>query len=187
MKILIAEDDLISRKLLSMTLEQFGYEVEVHSDGAEAWASFDADPVRVVVSDWLMPGLMAWSSAVVSGSVRKRSTPISFYSLRMHRVRINMFRRWRPELMIFWRSQWTGSRSGCVCVLQSGFYATRRRFAIWRVCCRSALTVKRCVMITIIGSRWRRTLHGTRVPTSSHSVCPSCYEHKVKPQLEDLK
>ena len=21
----------------------------------------------------------------------------------------------------------------------------------------------------------------------SHSVCPSCYEHKVKPQLEDLK
>lgn len=57
MKILIAEDDPISVKILQITLEQYGHEVIVTADGAEAWDTFDRDPVRVVVSDWMMPGL----------------------------------------------------------------------------------------------------------------------------------
>lgn len=57
MKILIAEDDLISRKVLLLTLQQQGHEVLAASDGAEAWAMFDREPVRVVVSDWMMPNL----------------------------------------------------------------------------------------------------------------------------------
>ena len=54
-KILIAEDDAISRKLLTTTLEQFGHEIEGFDNGGDAWQRFDNDPVRVVVSDWLMP------------------------------------------------------------------------------------------------------------------------------------
>ncbi len=57
MKILIAEDDLISRKVLRLTLQQLGHEVLVASDGSEAWKMFDQEPVRVIVSDWMMPGL----------------------------------------------------------------------------------------------------------------------------------
>jgi CheY-like chemotaxis protein len=57
MKILIAEDDAISRKVLHLTLRQLGHEVIVATDGAEAWALFDREPVRVVVSDWMMPNL----------------------------------------------------------------------------------------------------------------------------------
>ena len=34
MKILIAEDDLVSRKMLEATLARWGYEVIVTSDGA---------------------------------------------------------------------------------------------------------------------------------------------------------
>jgi CheY-like chemotaxis protein len=29
----------------------------VAASGSEAWEKFDADPVRVIVSDWMMPGL----------------------------------------------------------------------------------------------------------------------------------
>jgi len=57
MKILVAEDDMISRKLLTTTLKQFGHEVKAFDNGADAWAAFDASPVRVIVSDWLMPGV----------------------------------------------------------------------------------------------------------------------------------
>src|ERR1700709_742288 len=57
MKILIAEDDPVSVKILQFTLEHYGHEVVTASDGTEAWEAFDREPVRVIVSDWMMPGL----------------------------------------------------------------------------------------------------------------------------------
>ena len=55
MNILIAEDDLISRKLLQTNLEQMGYQVTASTDGQEAWDIYDRVPYPIVVSDWLMP------------------------------------------------------------------------------------------------------------------------------------
>ncbi len=57
MKILIAEDDPVSVKILQFTLEHFGHEVVAAASGTDAWEKFDAEPVRVIVSDWMMPGL----------------------------------------------------------------------------------------------------------------------------------
>ena len=57
MKILIAEDDPVSVKVLQFTLQHYGHEVVAAASGSEAWEKFDADPVRVIVSDWMMPGL----------------------------------------------------------------------------------------------------------------------------------
>lgn len=57
MKILIAEDDPVSVKILQFTLQHWGHEVVCTADGAEAWEKFDVEPVRIVVSDWMMPGL----------------------------------------------------------------------------------------------------------------------------------
>lgn len=55
MKILIAEDEAVSRHLLRGYLERLGYEVVAAADGAEAWRLFQADEFQIVVSDWLMP------------------------------------------------------------------------------------------------------------------------------------
>lgn len=55
MKILIAEDDLVSAKILQLTFEHFGHEVVAAADGLEAWNLFEREPFRVVVSDWMMP------------------------------------------------------------------------------------------------------------------------------------
>lgn len=57
MKILIAEDDFTSRRILEILLLQWGYEVVVTSDGSEAWEVLqkeDAPPL--VILDWMMPG-----------------------------------------------------------------------------------------------------------------------------------
>ena len=57
MKILIADDDFVSVKILQLALQNEGHEVVVTKSGLEAWNTFDASPVRVIISDWLMPGL----------------------------------------------------------------------------------------------------------------------------------
>ena len=57
MKILIAEDDPVSVKILEFTLRHWGHDVVTAEDGEAAWRLFDADPVRIIVSDWMMPGI----------------------------------------------------------------------------------------------------------------------------------
>jgi DNA-binding response OmpR family regulator len=56
MRVLIAEDDAVSRRVLAATLEKSGYEVVAVSDGAEAWAALQrADAPHLAILDWMMP------------------------------------------------------------------------------------------------------------------------------------
>jgi CheY-like chemotaxis protein len=57
MKILIAEDDPVSVKILQFTLQHYGHEVIAAANGVEAWEKFDREPVRVIISDWMMPDM----------------------------------------------------------------------------------------------------------------------------------
>lgn len=57
MRILIAEDDQVSRLVLRKAVEHLGHECLVATDGAEAWKLFQEGPVDIVISDWMMPGL----------------------------------------------------------------------------------------------------------------------------------
>jgi signal transduction histidine kinase len=57
MKILIADDDAVSRRLLQSYLQKWGYEVTAASDGAEAWRLFEAGVFPIVITDWMMPEL----------------------------------------------------------------------------------------------------------------------------------
>jgi len=56
-RILIADDDDLTRRLLQKTLEQAGYEVVAVKNGREAieWLSHKGNP-RLALLDWLMPG-----------------------------------------------------------------------------------------------------------------------------------
>jgi two-component system, cell cycle response regulator len=58
MRILIADDSIVSRHLLEATLRKWGYEVSVACDGLEAWNALQApDPPKLVILDWVMPGM----------------------------------------------------------------------------------------------------------------------------------
>ena len=58
MKILIAEDDATSQLLLQSTLEQWDHEVVVTSDGLQAYQALIADDApRLAIFDWMMPHL----------------------------------------------------------------------------------------------------------------------------------
>ena len=58
MKILLADDDAIGRRLVERALGKSGHEVLVVSDGAEAWRILAAPgPPALAILDWMMPGL----------------------------------------------------------------------------------------------------------------------------------
>jgi phosphoserine phosphatase RsbU/P len=61
MKILVAEDDPVARKILVITLERLGWDVVTAKDGNGAWEVFESlkgkDAPELAVLDWMMPGL----------------------------------------------------------------------------------------------------------------------------------
>ncbi len=57
MKILVADDDEISRLILASALKKLGYEVVAAENGLKALEAFRKDEFSVLISDWLMPGM----------------------------------------------------------------------------------------------------------------------------------
>jgi two-component system, cell cycle response regulator len=58
MRVLIAEDDAVSRMILRRAVQRFGHEVLVAEDGRKAWKLYRETPgVDVVISDWMMPDM----------------------------------------------------------------------------------------------------------------------------------
>jgi DNA-binding response OmpR family regulator len=55
LKILVAEDDMVTRRLIEKFLKAEGHEVKTVENGLAAWSHFQTNPVQVVVSDWMMP------------------------------------------------------------------------------------------------------------------------------------
>jgi CheY-like chemotaxis protein len=56
MRILIAEDEKVTRMWLEKTLSGWGFEVETAADGQTAWDRLCGDnPPRLCIIDWLMP------------------------------------------------------------------------------------------------------------------------------------
>jgi phosphoserine phosphatase RsbU/P len=61
MRILIAEDDAVTRKMLEASLERLGMDVITAHDGDAAWRVLETlkgkNAPELVVLDWMMPGL----------------------------------------------------------------------------------------------------------------------------------
>jgi putative two-component system response regulator len=57
MDIMIADDEVVSRKKMEALLKNLGYNVFCASDGKEAWEMWQQQRTRIVIIDWLMPGM----------------------------------------------------------------------------------------------------------------------------------
>jgi DNA-binding response OmpR family regulator len=58
MKVLIAEDGGVARKILETNLKKWGYEVLATQNGAQAWGELSkSDAPSLAILDWLMPDL----------------------------------------------------------------------------------------------------------------------------------
>jgi two-component system, cell cycle response regulator len=79
MKVLIAEDDVVSRRLLEAMLTRWGYEVAVTRDGVQAWELLQrTDAAPIAILDWMMPGM---DGVEVCRKVRQRGQEPYIYLL----------------------------------------------------------------------------------------------------------
>jgi diguanylate cyclase (GGDEF)-like protein len=78
-RILIADDDAVSRRMLNALLVMWGYQVEVSTDGEESLRILSGDnSPRLAVLDWMMPGL---EGPEICQRVRARSSQPYTYIL----------------------------------------------------------------------------------------------------------
>ena len=70
MRVLVVDDDLVTREIIVEDLRHFGYEVTAASDGREAFELVRTGLYRLVVSDWQMPHM---SGLELCREIRKRS------------------------------------------------------------------------------------------------------------------
>lgn len=58
MKVLIADDSIVSRHLLEAMVRRWDYQPVMASDGAQAWNALQQeDAPRLAILDWMMPGM----------------------------------------------------------------------------------------------------------------------------------
>jgi diguanylate cyclase (GGDEF)-like protein len=58
MKVLVADDELVSRRLIESSLKRWGYDVVTAADGSEALAILNSpDRPNLAILDWMMPGM----------------------------------------------------------------------------------------------------------------------------------
>lgn len=57
MRVLIADDDEVSRTLLGGVVRRLGHECAIAEDGLSAWQMFPALRPEVLITDWRMPGM----------------------------------------------------------------------------------------------------------------------------------
>ncbi len=57
MKVLIAEDDAVSSYVLAARVRKMGHEVLTAAEGAAAWEIYQREHPRLVITDWMMPGM----------------------------------------------------------------------------------------------------------------------------------
>ncbi len=57
MKILVVEDDFVSRRVIQSAVVKLGHDCEAAEDGEGGWKAFQSSPFQVIISDWMMPGM----------------------------------------------------------------------------------------------------------------------------------
>jgi DNA-binding response OmpR family regulator len=79
MKVLIVDDDPVTRHVLEAMVTKWGYDVEVASNGDYAWLRLaeETGPLVAVV-DWMMPGI---SGAQLCQRISSRAGAEGFYTI----------------------------------------------------------------------------------------------------------
>lgn len=186
MKILVAEDDVVSQKLLRVNLERLGHEVVTANDGAAAWTEFEREPVRIVVSDWMMPEM---DGLTLCEKVRAREgTEYTYFILLTAKTgRENYQEAMQKGVDDFLnkpldREELVNRLRVAERIL--GFAKQIRQLKELLPIC------SYCKKIRDDQNYWQQIesyIHNHTGSDFSHSICPECYDTVVRPQIDALK
>jgi CheY-like chemotaxis protein len=186
-KILAVEDDPVARAILHQALLRLGHEVVDAADGAEALRLLEKEPVRVIVSDWMMPEMdgLALCRAVRG---RVQADYVYFILLTSRTADVD--------------NQREAIEAGVDDFLSKPLNAQDiwMRLRVAERILRYATEVRQleaflpicgyCKKVRDDQNYWQQieSYINERTGTDfSHSVCPDCYQRVVMPELEKLR
>jgi CheY-like chemotaxis protein len=200
MKVLLAEDDLVSRCMLEGALREWGYEVVVAEDGCRAWDLLQqADGPRLAILDWMMPGRTGvevchllreqpWGQSSYVLLLTSRDAPEDVVAglesgasdyLTKPFNRQELHARLRVGRRIVELQQSLADR---VRQLEQALAQVQVLQGLLPICCY-------CKKIRNDGNYWQQVEEYLREHSSvrfSHGICPDCVRDVVEPQLREL-
>jgi sigma-B regulation protein RsbU (phosphoserine phosphatase) len=200
LRVLIGEDDPVSRRLLQAVLQKWGYDVICCADGLETWSRLqDTDAPAMAVLDWVMPGL---DGPEICRKVRQLARPEPTYIIlltakgRSQDIVTGLeagaddyvtkpfdLEALRARLQTGFRTlELQRSLAHRVIELESTLLQVKQLQGLFPIC-------PYCKKVRDDQNYWQQiekyvTDHSGA--QFSHSICPGCYERVVKPQLEQL-
>jgi sigma-B regulation protein RsbU (phosphoserine phosphatase) len=196
-KVLIAEDDPISRSVLNAFLSRWGYEVVVAADGTEAWEILhQPEAPCLVILDWIMPGI---SGVDICRRLREEEqSPPPYIILLTSRTGaedvVEGLEAGADDYISkpFNREE-LRARTHAAARLVELQASLRQRVAELEEALASVKTLQGllpicsyCKKIRTDGNYWQQVeayISEHSSATFSHGICPACYETLVKPQL----
>lgn len=201
MKVLVTEDEMVSAKMLDVNLSSWNYDVLIAHNGLEAWQHLQNDnDIHLLLVDWIMPIM---DGATLCKKIRTEMADHPIYII-MITVKNNS-----DDLIL-------GLESGADEFITKPFrfeeLHARIRAGERIIKLQLALSdrlrqleeavdhIKHlqkvlpicsyCKKIRTDKDYWQQlesyfTTHGQMV--FSHSICPTCYDKYLKPQLEELE
>ena len=197
MKILIAEDEIVSRKMIENTLRKHGHDVVVTCDGIEAWQAIQSENApKLAILDWMMPEM---NGLELCRKIRKESSTQTIHIILLTSKgqkedlieglragaddyitkpfdRDELRARVQASIRIL---ELQASLADRIRELEDALSNIKQLQGLLPICCY-------CKKIRDDKNYWQQvegyiTLH-TEV-TFSHGICPECYEKVVKPEL----
>ena len=199
MEILVAEDDLVSRRALEASLTKWGHPVLVVGDGAAAYDVLSRDQApRLAILDWMMPGLDGPAVCrrvradagrpapylillTARGATEDRVAGLQAgaddyiskpFERRELRARINVGLR----MLALQRSL-----ADRVAALEQALKSVRQLQGLLPIC-------SYCKRIRTDDNYWQRVeeyISAHSAAQFSHGICPGCFDTVVKKQIED--
>jgi phosphoserine phosphatase RsbU/P len=201
LRILIAEDDTVSRRILERLLRKWGHEVTITMDGAAAWDGLrEPGAPSLAILDIMMPGIdglelcrrvrqlpdisppyiiLLTANAGVREIVKGIEAGADDYLTKPYdseelRVRVQVGVR-----MVELQTNLTER----VKQLEVALAHVKQLEGILPIC-------SYCKRIRNDADKWQNVesyVAGHSQAEFSHGICPTCYETSVKPQLESLQ
>ena len=201
MKVLIADDDLLTRRMIEKLLTSWDYDVVTAKDGDEAWEILrDEDAPRLAILDWMMPGL---DGPTICRKVRElpgsEMTCLILLTIKGHKTDIvegleagandyvtKPFDHQELRVRVRIGSEMVALHEKLaerVKSLEEAMGHIRMLQGILPIC-------SYCKKVRTDQNYWQQleTYFSKHSDVQfSHGICPKCYEKHVKPEVEEIK
>jgi len=200
LRILVAEDDPGTQLMLQASLRELGHEVELVADGLEALAQFQAAAFDIVLSDWMMPGMAGPELCQRIRALPDR--PYAYLMMLTSRDTPADLLRGTASGADSYMTKPVAAETLCAHVIAAGRIISLERSLATRIeelqrALQEVKTLRGLLPICMYCHRirdddeaWSRIEEYLAAHTDidiSHGICPTCYESKVTPMLEEYR